>query len=72
MQEEKDSEFKAIEDEKDEEDTIAEQEEQEKKIDYSKELTDLQDESNSTNLCTMKGYISGEPNLLDLLSLSCR
>ncbi|XP_048751446.2 helicase domino-like isoform X4 [Ostrea edulis] len=47
-EEEKDSEFKAIEDEKDEEDTIAEQEEQEKKIDYSKELTDLQDESEMT------------------------
>jgi hypothetical protein len=64
LQEEKDSEFKATEDEKDEEDTIAEQEEQEKKIDYSKELTDLKDEGNSSISCMymeVKDCISSEP-----------
>ncbi|XP_061196592.1 helicase domino-like [Saccostrea echinata] len=44
----KDTEFKATEDEKDEEDTIAEQEKHEKKIDYSKELSDLKDENEMT------------------------
>lgn len=45
----KDKEFKVTEDqEKDEEETIAEQEKHEKKIDYSKELTDLKDEGEMT------------------------